>query len=43
LLQNPDKLRAMSANARERARNEFDSKRLSALLIEQYEGFLNGR
>jgi len=43
LLQDPDKLRAMSANARERARNEFDSKRLSALLIEQYEGFLNGR
>lgn len=43
LLQDPHKLRAMSANARQRARNEFDSKRLSALLIEQYEGFLNGR
>lgn len=43
LLRDPDKLRAMSANARQRARNEFDSKRLSALLIEQYEGFLNGR
>lgn len=39
LLSQPDQLSDMAIQAKARARRDFDSRRCSALLIEQYEGF----